>query len=252
MARARFEFCDGLATPLPITKLVPTTFLFYLGRMLFRTKPQTETHGLGSPPHRQPLLLTERINSTIWQRILYKTNRDKTKENEVIGTNQTDTQAMFCNEMEDTLFSPIPPSLWTDYYDDERGQDPYFGDGIMRNTASLSQRRRLLPPLHHFRSLPQTHETQTTEFFEECDSIDGSSQYSRSSSSSLISSPSRSQSEKTVKSLFHDGCLFAYSPPKEQSRSIPRFQKSNKTGTERKNKKQPRLNMNGLRMAKAL
>ncbi len=158
---------------------------------------------------------------------------------------------MFCNEMEDTLFSPIPPSLWTDYYDDERGQDPFFGDGIMRNNVSSSQRRRLLPPLHHFRSLPQTNEPQTTEFPEECDSIDGSSQYSGSSSNSLVSSPSRSQSEKTVKSLFNDGCLFAYSPPKERSRSIPRFHQASKKGKETSHKKQPRLNMNGLRTTKA-
>ena len=159
---------------------------------------------------------------------------------------------MFCNEMEDTLFSPIPPELWTDYYDDERGQDLFLGDGVMRNYSSSSQRRRLLPPLHHFRSLPQTHETETTDFLEECDSIDGSSQYSKSSSNSSVSSPSRSQSEKTVKSLFNDGCLFAYSPPKERSRSVPRFHKSNKKMKEMSNKQQPRLNMNGLRLTKGL
>ncbi len=152
---------------------------------------------------------------------------------------------MFCNEIEGTLFSPIPPSLWTDYYSEQDGTDLFLGDGVMRNYPSSSPpRRRLLPPLHHFRSLPQTDEGETTD---ECDSIDGSSQYSRTSSNSLTSSPSRSQSEKTVKSLFNDGCLFAYSPQKEQ-----RFKKDKKKGKELSRGKQPRLNMNGLRRPKGL
>lgn len=153
---------------------------------------------------------------------------------------------MYCNEIEGTLFSPIPPSLWNS---EQENTDLFLGDGVMRNYPSSSPpRRRLLPPLHHFRSLPQTYydDSETTD---ECDSIDGSSQYSRTSSNSLTSSssPPRSPSEKTVKSLFKDGCLFAYSPQKEQG-----FQKTKKKGKELGRGKQPRLNMNGLRRTKGL
>ena len=169
------------------------------------------------------------------------------------GSHYEPTPIMFCNEMEHALFSPIPPSLWTDDYSDQDGTALFVLDGVMRNRPSSSQqRRRLLPPLHHFRSLPQTYETDTTELMDECDSIDGSSMYSRTSSNSLTSSPSRNESEKTVKSLFNDGCLFAYSPQKERGGTISQFKKSKTKGKELNKGKQPRLNMNGLRRTKGL
>mmetsp|Transcript_589 Transcript_589/g.1313 ORF Transcript_589/g.1313 Transcript_589/m.1313 type:complete len:183 (-) Transcript_589:199-747(-) len=130
---------------------------------------------------------------------------------------------MFCNEIEGTLFSPLPPSLWTDYYNDQ--EDDFFGNGVMRNYPSSSKGRQLLPSLRHFRSLPQLSADEDDRRDISGDDDDFSDEFESSSrtdegSSSVLSSPSSSphRSGQKVKALFHDGCLFAYSPPNKHDR----------------------------------
>lgn len=152
---------------------------------------------------------------------------------------------MFCNEMENTLFSPLPPSLLTDYYNDQ--DDDFFGNGVMRNYPSSSKSRQLLPSLRHFRSLRQLSADEddrrdmhsNDEFNDEFESSSGGS-------SSVLSSPSSSprRSGQKVKALFNDGCLFAYSPPNKHDRdsslrSKIRRAKGSLSPRSRRNRAQP-------------
>ena len=128
---------------------------------------------------------------------------------------------MFCNEIEGTLFSPLPPSLWTDYYNDQEDGDNFFGNGVRRNYPASPKGRQLLPSLRHFRSLPQISSDDGV-----MGDLYGEDEFSDELEGSPMSSPSspqRLRSGRKVKALFHDGCLFAYSPPnKHDSDSLLR------------------------------
>ena len=132
---------------------------------------------------------------------------------------------MFCNNIEETLFAPLPPSLWTDYYND-RDADGGFGKGILRRNRPRSSMGTLLPAPCHFQSLPPTGNDDYFAVGGTTTSVDEAFhdefRYATVAPSSPTS-PYRSTphpSGQAVKSLFHDGCLFAYSHPTSDRKSI--------------------------------
>jgi hypothetical protein len=140
---------------------------------------------------------------------------------------------MFCppNEVQETLFSPLPPSLWTDYYND---RDPNEYGKKMRPQSSQGG---LLPSPCHFRSLTPT---SSDEYFGEgirrdpygvvspthknnndndSDAFHDEFVYSNGSPNARSFS---THSGGNVKSLFNDGCLFAYKTPSDVRTRIRR------------------------------
>jgi len=127
---------------------------------------------------------------------------------------------MFCNNIEETLFAPLPPSLWTDYYND-RDADGGFGKGILRRNRPRSSIGTLLPAPCHFQSLPPT---RSDDYFAEggdATSVDEAFHDEFRYATAAPSSPTTPHpSGQAVKSLFRDGCLFAYSHPTSDRKSI--------------------------------
>ncbi len=153
---------------------------------------------------------------------------------------------MFCNEIEDTLFSPIPSSLWTDYYNDQEDEDNFFGNGVRRNYPKSSKGRQLLPSLRHFRSLPQMPSCEGVRGDLYAYDDDFSDEMEGSPMASPSSSPQRLHSGRKVKALFNDGCLFAYSPPSKHEsgsafRSRLRRAKGSLSPRSRRHRSEPSL-----------
>jgi hypothetical protein len=128
------------------------------------------------------------------------------------------TTSMFCNNIEETLFAPLPPSLWTDYYNDRTADG--FGKGILRRNRPRSSLGTLLPAPCHFQSLPPTRSDDFAEGGRRDDSCGVTNvdeafhdEFTYPAAPSSPSSSTAHPSGQAVKSLFHDGCLFAYSPP---------------------------------------
>ena len=130
---------------------------------------------------------------------------------------------LFCdhkNEIEETLFSPLPASLLPDYYPDRITTRAFVG----RSSRSLSQyssQETLLPSSHHFQTLSPTYSS------DESDSAGGTlksvsslSQADSFQDEDFMSPSSSLTASPKVKSLFQDGHLFAYSPPDEGKKSL--------------------------------
>eukprot|EP00537_Pseudo-nitzschia_pungens_P002608 CAMPEP_0172356262 /NCGR_PEP_ID=MMETSP1060-20121228/641_1 /TAXON_ID=37318 /ORGANISM="Pseudo-nitzschia pungens, Strain cf. cingulata" /LENGTH=176 /DNA_ID=CAMNT_0013076279 /DNA_START=334 /DNA_END=860 /DNA_ORIENTATION=+ len=137
---------------------------------------------------------------------------------------------MYCNKIEETLFNPLPASLWTDYHrardhddDDDDDDDDcdvdsgHFGGGYSsgHRPDSLSS---ILPPSTPFKSLKMFDEERVNVVSHDegprhgrhhnCnDNVNAYEYYSCFGSND--------SDGMTVKSLFHDGCLFTYSTPTE-------------------------------------
>lgn len=100
---------------------------------------------------------------------------------------------MFCNKIEETLFAPLPPSLWADDCQIMEDGRPFFhGEGY----TSHSQMKSILPSSIPFRSLPAIEEESEA------------ASYSHRDDSRL-----EKNSGGAVKSMFNAGCLFTYSSP---------------------------------------